>query len=216
MLFPLLDEDNYISFPVITILLILANALVYFYSVFTGQFEKFIITYGVIPANIAQGKELYTLVTSLFIHGGFLHLLSNMWFLWIFGDNIEYHLGKIRFILFYLVSGVIGSAVFILGTSAGPESLIPLVGASGAISGILGAYIVLHPRGGIHSVIFLGFFIHVMRIPAVLFIGLWFFMQILFFGDMSSAVAYLAHIGGFIAGLGMILVLQGKLHRVYL
>ncbi|MBI4128497.1 MAG: rhomboid family intramembrane serine protease [Parcubacteria group bacterium] len=215
MFFPLRDEENYLVFPIATIVIIVVDVLVFFYSISAGEsaYEAFVGSYGVIPAAVSEGKDVSTLVTSLFLHGSILHLLSNMWFLWIFGDNIEYHLGSVRYLIFYILSGIVGTLFYVVGNA---DSTIPLIGASGAISGILGAYLVLHPRGSIHSLLFLGFFIDVVRVPAIVFIGFWFILQVLLLGDTSSPVAYAAHIGGFVAGFLMILALRGKVTRPYL
>jgi membrane associated rhomboid family serine protease len=145
-----------------------------------------------------------TLLTSMFIHGGFLHLLGNMLYLWIFGNNIEDLLGPIRFVLFYVVCGLAAAATHILSN---PGSVIPTVGASGAVAGVLGAYLIAHPRARVMTLVFLGFFIRVMLLPASLLLVFWFLIQ-LFSGVASistgvhgSGVAWFAHIGGFIAGV---------------
>jgi membrane associated rhomboid family serine protease len=144
-----------------------------------------------------------TLLTSMFMHGGIAHLLGNMWFLWIFGDNIEHDLGKIRYLIFYLICGLLASLAHIFLNTSGPSSLIPSLGASGAISGVMGAYLVLHPRRRV-VVLLLQF---VTEVPGVVAVGLWFVFQIIsglgMLGGEETGVAYGAHIGGFIAGAAM-------------
>jgi len=137
----------------------------------------------------------------MFLHGGWTHLIGNMWFLWIFGDNIEDFLGHIGFVFFYFVTGIVAGLTHVL---LNPNSTIPTIGASGAISGVLGAYMVLHPRIRVKTLVTLGFYIEVVRIPAFYFLGFWFLMQ--FLGLQGSGVAYGAHIGGFIAGAAFILL----------
>lgn len=207
-MFPLRDENPSHRFPFITVLLILANVAVFVYQLSLGEGgEAFVYQLGALPIEITTGHNLrfsqlvppyLSLLTCMFLHGGFGHLIGNMWFLWIFGDNIEDFLGHTRFLLFYLLTGLSAGLVHVF---LNPQSDIPTIGASGAISGILGAYMVLHPRIRIRTVVVLGFFWQVMRVPAYFFLGLWFVMQFLG-GD--AQVAYGAHIGGFVAGLALI------------
>src|SRR5208337_97498 len=161
-----------------------------------------------IPHNIIffEGSQLVspleTVFTSMFLHGGFLHVAGNMLYLWIFGDNIEDELGHFRFLLFYLFSGVVAVYAYAMTDS---QSMLPMIGASGAISGVLGAYILLFPRAKIHTLLFFGFFWQIVRIPAMFVIGFWIFLQIVS-GLLSSGsiqhggVAWFAHVGGFVAG----------------
>lgn len=181
--------------------LIILNALVFYWE-FTQEFdERIFIIYGETPALVMQGKQLYTLMTSMFIHVDLWHIFGNMLYLFIFGDNVEDRLGHAKFLVLYLVFGIAGGLVHssITVTSGGYEQFIPAVGASGAISGVLGAYIVFYPRARIVSIILSYFFFRLARIPAYIFIGFWFILQILYSGGDSS-VAYLAHVGGFLAG----------------
>src|SRR6266542_6870392 len=148
----------------------------------------------------------WTVLTSMFMHGGWLHVLGNMWFLWVFGNNIEDSMGHARFVAFYLLSGVAAAAAQVL---VSPSSVIPMVGASGAISGVMGAYILLYPRVRVHTLITLGFFLTTVTLPAYVMLGYWFLLQLLFgtVGAMSGAqggVAGWAHVGGFVAGLLLI------------
>ena len=150
----------------------------------------------------------YTVLTTIFLHGSWFHLIGNMWFLWIFGNNVEDSMGHTRYVVFYLLSGVIASLAQIL---VSPNSPIPMVGASGAISGIMGAYLVLYPKVRVHMLVFLGFWVTTVAVPAYLMLVYWFVLQILgslpAMGDVSSqqgGVAFLAHLGGFVAGAALI------------
>ena len=213
---PIRDENPSSTIPLVTIGLIAINMAVFFYEVSLGsRVEHLISAMGVTPYNIVHvGLPAYpTLFTSMFLHGGWEHVLGNMLYLWIFGDNIEDFLGKIRFILFYLVCGLIASAAHIL-TQAGSQ--IPTIGASGAISGILGGYILLYPRARVLTVIPLGYFIRLVRLPAIGVLGFWIVIQ-LFSGFASlpgagqrGGVAWFAHIGGFAAGLALVRVFGGR------
>jgi membrane associated rhomboid family serine protease len=171
--------------------------------------DNFSFQFGVTPCEITHGVDLpplipfsiwLTLLTSMFLHGGWLHLLGNLWYLWIFGDNIEGSFGRFRFLLFYLACGVVAAFTQI---SAGPESAIPMIGASGAISGVLGAYMVLLPFGRVLTLIGIFPFIRLVQLPAVVLLGFWFVLQFIAgaieSGEMGG-VAYWAHLGGFIAG----------------
>ena len=156
----------------------------------------------VVPVDGALDLHL-TLVSSLFLHGGWAHVLGNMWFLWIFGDNIEDRLGPFFFLLFYLFAGVAATATHIATV---PDSTAPVIGASGCISGVLGAYAVLLPRARVYSYIWIVIFIRTFYLPAALYLGFWFLWQFLSLGQ--EGVAWWAHIGGFIAGLGFGLLLR--------
>jgi rhomboid family protein len=209
------------TFPIVMVSLLAINILVFLYQLTLPEpaLRSFFLRAGVVPIELATGRDLPpvdlvpvwgTVVTSMFIHGGFLHLASNMLYLWVFGDNVEDRLGHLRFLLFYLLSGTLAALtqVFI-----NPESRIPLVGASGAIAGVLAGYLVLFPHAQIRTLLILGFFITVPRLPAILLIGFWIILQ--FFSGVASlgvqtaatgGVAYWAHIGGFIAGLVLIVI----------
>ncbi|MBN1964450.1 MAG: rhomboid family intramembrane serine protease [Anaerolineae bacterium] len=215
-MFPIGDENHGVrGIPVITWALIAANVLVFVFqsTLPLEQLGEFILTYGVIPAEIERGQDLYTLFTSMFVHGGFAHLLGNMLFLWIFGDNIEQRFGSALFLVFYLGCGLAGSGAQI-ATDSG--STIPSVGASGAISGVMGAYVLLYPFNKVRVLVWYWGILHV---PAILFLGIWFLTQFIY-GVMaisvqtaqSAGVAFWAHIGGFVAGLAAGVVL-GALRR---
>lgn len=209
---PIRDENPSRAIPLVTIGLIAINMAVFIYEVSLGsRVEQLISTMGVTPYNIVHvGLPAYpTLFSSMFLHGGWEHVLGNMLYLWIFGDNIEDFLGKARFIIFYLVCGLAASAAHIL-TQAGSQ--IPTIGASGAISGVLGGYILLYPRAKVLTIIPLGYFIRMVRLPAVAVLGFWIVIQ-LFSGIASlpgaggrGGVAWFAHIGGFVAGLALVRV----------
>ncbi len=163
-------------------------------------------SFAMVPAEIIQGKNLHTLFTSLFLHADIFHIGGNMLYLYIFGDNIEDFLGHIRFLLFYFVCGLVADLAHILTITSSAGLQIPTLGASGAISGVMGAYILLYPRSRIQTLIF-AIVITVVSVPAVFFLGFWFILQLLYtWLGMSGNVAYGAHIGGFAAGivLGMI------------
>lgn len=203
-MFPLKDENPTRTKPVLTLILIALNVSIFIYSYFSGLFDQIVNSYGMRPAEVLSGKQLHTLFTSMFLHGGFLHLIGNMWYLWIFGDNIEDICGRRRFLLFYLASGLVASLVHALSD---PSSTIPTIGASGAISGVLGAYIVLYPRARVYT--FIGFFL--AMVPAVFVLGFWFILQVLYLAiGQVTGVAYWVHIGGFIAGVLLIWPLKKR------
>ena len=208
---PIGDEhDGRVLTPVVNFVLIGINVLVFLYQLilpdtrFDPALQEFIFRWGAVPAEISRGRDLFALVTSMFLHGGWLHIAGNMLFLWVFGDNVEDTMGHVRYLLFYLLCGI-GAGLAQVLIDANSE--IPLVGASGAISGVLGAYIVLFPHGRIRTLIFLGFFVTTVLVPAWVQIGLWVVLQ--FFNGIASlgarteetgGVAFWAHIGGFVAG----------------
>jgi len=166
----------------------------------TFGLRRSIILYGAVPANIVQGERLETIFSSMFLHGGFAHIIGNMIYLHVFGDNIEDRLGKLGYIVFYLFAGVVADlAHTYMSLGTGAEN-IPAVGASGAISGILGAYMVVYPRASVLTLIF-SFFIRIVKIPALFLLGFWFILQFLYsLVDPFTGVAYWAHIGGFVGG----------------
>jgi len=215
---PLRDESHFRYFPVLTIVIIVANVAVFVYQRYFGPqgFEGYVFAYGLIPSaltgELATSNLLvptsppYTVLSSIFMHGGIMHLLSNMWFLWIFGDNIEAVMGPKRFIFFYLLCGVLASLAHV---AIHPASNYPLVGASGAIAGILGAYFLLFPSNRILTLIPIGFFITTAKIPAFLFLGIWFLMQFVY-SLMGGNIAWWAHIGGFVSGVVLILFFRKR------
>ena len=222
MLLPLKDDNPSSSFPLVTIGIILANVLIFFHQI-TLDFaanQRFVFQWGAIPYQITHGKVLHvvpsiplplTIFSSMFLHGGFLHLFGNMLYLWIFGNNIEDTLGHFRFFLFYLVCGLLAALVQIISD---PNLKVPMVGASGAIAGILGAYVLLFPGARILTLFFFFIFVKLIRIPALIILGFWFFIQLLSVGGANvSNVAFFAHIGGFLGGLILVKVFQPRQSR---
>jgi len=225
-MFPLRDENPTELFPFVTILLIATNVLVWLLVQGGGVAEPFLSSlcaYGAIPAEITGavgpgdtvslgeascmigGYSWTTLVTSMFMHGGWMHLIGNMWFLWVFGNNIEDSMGHLRYAVFYLLCGILAALTHVF---IDPSSTIPTVGASGAISGIMGGYIVLYPKVRVYTLIFLVVYVRVIPMSALAVLGLWFAIQ-LFSGLASGAgagggVAFWAHVGGFVAGVVLV------------
>ena len=209
MFFPYKDDNPRVLFPFVTYLLIILNIIVFltftYYSLFVDNTNWF-YTFGFVPNSF----NMISIISSMFIHGGFGHILSNMWFLYIFGDNVESILGHVKFLVFYFLCGF-GAAFtqYIID----PSSSIPMVGASGAIAGILGAYMISFPRAKVHVFAFIIIFITTLVVPAQLVLGLWFLIQ-LSSGlnslgiDTNGGVAWFAHIGGFIVGIGTIKYIQ--------
>ena len=206
---PLRDENPSRTFPLVTLLLIGANVAVLLYEITlpSKALEHFVLSYGAIPAAVLSGDRVFpgspmpwmTLLTSMFLHGGIMHLVGNMLYLWIFGDNVEERMGPVRFLLFYLLCGIAAALIQIV---VRPGSTAPLVGASGAIAGILGAYSLLFPGARVHTLIFLFIFVRIIEIPALLLLGFWFLMQILSApASQGAGVAFFAHIGGFLTGM---------------
>lgn len=218
MFLPLKDENPTKTFPYMTILLIACSTFVFFIELAMGQYRGYIVAkFGMVPFEITHGVDLnpqvalgpyITLLTSLFLHGSFFHLIGNMWFLWIFGNNIEDVVGHYKFIAFYILGGVAAS---FLQIAVSASSTVPVIGASGAVSAILGAYILMFPKARVKTLMFLFIFVTVINVPAVAFIGIWFFMQLLSSVTRAgSNVAWFAHIGGFIFGLLAIKLFQKK------
>ncbi len=210
-MFPLYDENKSRTLPIITWTLIIANVLVFWWEFTQGFNNNIFITYGEVPALILQGKRLFSLVTSMFLHGDFLHIIGNMIYLFIFGDNVEDRFGHTKYFLLYLIFGIVGGLThsIIAVLSGGVNAFIPAVGASGAIAGILGAYVVFFPNARIMSIVPSFFFVRLARVPALIFIGFWFIIQLLYSSSITT-VAYMAHIGGFIVGLIVAAALKQK------
>ncbi|MBA3337767.1 MAG: rhomboid family intramembrane serine protease [Chloroflexia bacterium] len=207
--------------PYVSYSLIAINILVFLYQITLPDtvgdpaLAEFIFRWAAIPDEVSAGNDLQTLISSQFLHGGWLHIAGNMLYLWVFGDNVEDVMGHFKFLAFYLLTGIAAglAQVFI-----DPNSAVPIVGASGAISGLLGAYILLFPHGKIRSLVFIGFFFTSFMIPAWIQIGLWILLQFVngFFTlgvvteETSGGVAYFAHIGGFIAGMVLVWVFLNR------
>ena len=218
---PLKDNIPSSRTPLITIGLIVINVLVYLNQLTLPPRAavRFVYLYGLIPVEISQWQLLVphpvplygTILTSMFVHGGLFHLAGNMLYLWIFGDNVEDRLGRFRFLLFYLLSGVGAAAAQILSD---PHSKIPMVGASGAISGVLGAYLLLYPHARVVTLVFFGWFVRVIEIRALIVLGFWIVVQLvsglLTWGAQVGGVAWFAHVGGFVAGLVMVIPLRRR------
>jgi membrane associated rhomboid family serine protease len=236
MLFPIGDDNSdRTTTPIVNYVLIAANILVFVFLQGLGSNEKFTYAFSTVPQEIVTGEDVarpvpvedpvtgktvgviehernpisvyFTLLSSMFMHGGFAHLFGNMLFLWIFGDNLEHVLGRLRYLLFYLICGLLASLAHVFATVAfGGNPLIPSLGASGAISGVLGGYLLLFPKRQVRVIMF-NFLTHV---PAIVAIGMWFVFQLinglgmLGSGSQAGGVAYAAHIGGFIAGFVLI------------
>jgi len=214
-MFPLKDENKTRRRPVVTYTLIIINTAVFIGTLLIGNFDQTILQFGMKSKEVLAGQQLHTLFTSMFLHGGVFHILFNMWYLWIFGDNIEDVLGRGKFILFYLGVGL--AAGFVQAFSD-PSSTVPTIGASGAIAGVLGAYMVLYPWARVHTAIVFFFFVRLITIPALAMIGFWFVLQVLsasvtWMAGASAGVAYWAHIGGFIAGILLILPVWLKIRE---
>lgn len=212
---PFRDNIPSRTYPIITVFIILINVLAFLYELSLGRaLEPFIKQYGVVPAlvyawphsDLAFSVVAVPFLTSMFLHGGWLHLIGNMWYLWIFGDNVEDRLGHFKFLIFYLLAGL---GAGIVHTIFNANTVIPSVGASGAIAGVLGAYLVSFPYARVLTLIPIFFFIQVIEVPAMIVLGFWFVVQFLN-GTASLAstaatdgggIAWWAHIGGFVIGM---------------
>ncbi len=232
-MFPLKDDLPSRSAPVMTVSIVTLNVLVFLYqmslqlgislevdnpphAIETAQ--AFVLEFGLVPCRLMdlcaypedQPSPLFTVFSSMFLHGGFFHVAGNMLYLWIFGTNVEDTLGHTRFSLFYLLSGVAAAATQVL---AAPASEVPMIGASGAVSGVLGAYLILFPQARVLTLVIFGFFWRLLSIPAVVVLGFWIVLQILnglgSFGE-AGGVAWFAHIGGFFAGMLLLIAMRPR------
>ena len=220
-MFPIHDDTQRLhGRPYVNYGLISINVVVFFWEVaFTNFFmdpnatQELFYTYGSIPRFVIDG-DIVSIFTSMFMHGGIAHIVGNMVFLFVFGDNIEDKFGHLKYLLIYLLWGILAAYSHSLVANQDSSALIPAVGASGAISGVLGAYLVMFPRAKIFTIVF-AFFITTVRIPAIAFLPIWFIMQIVFgiIFPQSGGVAYFAHIGGFVAGLGTAYVWKLLAHK---
>ncbi|MBM4182757.1 MAG: rhomboid family intramembrane serine protease [Gemmatimonadetes bacterium] len=226
-MFPLHDDNPTEIFPLITLLLMAACVWVWWSVQGAGMSEEAlgssICTLGAIPAEVTGrlaagagpdgpcrlgGLTWQALFSSMFLHGSWMHLIGNMWFLWIFGNNVEDSMGHLRFLLFYVLTGLVAALAHVL---TAPGSAIPMVGASGAISAIMGAYLLLYPRAVVHTLFFFVIFIRVIPLPAWVMLCYWIAIQIgssVLTPTEGGGVAYAAHVGGFVAGLALILVFR--------
>jgi len=227
-MFPYKDENPTELTPYVTIGIIALNVLVWLFAEgmgSAGPLARAVCQYGLIPGELLRTvpvgtriplaphvacvvgqPEYWTVATSMFMHGGWFHIIGNLWFFWVFGNNIEDSMGHGRFVVFYLLCGLAAAATQML---VSPKSAVPMVGASGAISGVMGAYVLLYPRVRVHTLVFLGFFVTTIALPAYVMLGYWFLLQLL--GGTASAlsqveggVAFWAHVGGFVAGMILI------------
>lgn len=209
-MFPLRDTITYHGATLATIGLIILNGIVFLYQFSLGidVFPEFFYTFGFIPDIFFQDPigEFSTIFTSMFVHGSFLHMLSNVWFLWVFGPAVEGRLGFFRFMLLYLLAGI--AAALTQGFSL-PESTIPMVGASGAVSGILGAYLILFPRARVLTII-PPFFFFFFWLPVPIYLGYWILIQFVYVFYEVAGIAWWAHIGGFFLGLVLVLFMRPK------
>ena len=231
-MFPYRDDNPTLSTPAVTFLVIGLNVAAWVLVQGMGtdpQLARSVCELGLIPGEylgrlqpgtsipvspqmgcvVEARSDWYTPITSMFLHGGWFHLIGNMWFLWVFGNNVDDSMGHVRFLAFYLLCGLAAAGA---QTLANPSSAIPMVGASGAISGVMGAYIVLYPKVRVHMLVFLGFFITTIVVPAYLMLGYWFLLQLLgglpSLGTEEGGVAFWAHLGGFLAGALLIFVFR--------
>ncbi len=234
-MFPLKDHNPTRIRPYVTFLFVAMNVIVFVYELMLGdRLENFVAAWGAIPYEITQGDDLVgpagmefhhqpgpsflplTLLSSMFMHGSVMHILGNMLYLWIFGNNVEDLLGHVKYFIFYLVCGVIAGLTHVFFN---PSSTVPTVGASGAVAGVLGAYLVTFPQARITTLIFFGIFIRMMEVPASFLLLVWFIMQSLQgflslgVSEMSGGVAWFAHIGGFVAGAVLAFVMGGRAIR---
>ncbi|MBN1780161.1 rhomboid family intramembrane serine protease [bacterium] len=225
MLIPIRDENRKKTVPIVTMTILLANIAVFIYQLMQPDGQAFVYRFGAIPWEIVHFRELpdlkwafrspvpniLTLMTSMFMHGGYLHLIGNMLYLWIFADNVEALTGHVRFIWFYLLCGIAAAMTHVIFS---PDSMVPMIGASGAISGVLGAYFIRFPKAKVHLLFFFFIIIRVFRVPAPLMLGIWFLMQLLSgmadHGQTGSGIAWFAHIGGFVAGVIFILFFEKR------
>lgn len=214
-MFPIRDHNPSTRVPYVTYSLIAINIAVFLWGLVAHQTNADLIAfydaYAMIPAKVSQGTGYTGLITSMFLHGGFMHIAGNMLFLFIYGDNVEDEMGHVPFLLFYLVAGLLATYA---QYAFDPQSTIPLVGASGAIAGVMGSYLLLFPKAKVDVFIFLIVIIRIIPIPAWILLGLWFAMQLTngFASDMTGGgVAYWAHAGGFVAGAVMTLPLWLRL-----
>jgi membrane associated rhomboid family serine protease len=219
---PLRDENPTRTFAFVTVAIIALNALVFWHELTlpnTGQVEAFFANFSLTPARLTHAPSpatFSTIFTSMFMHGGWLHIIGNMLFLWIFGNNIEDSVGHFKFIFFYLLCGVAAAAAQV---AIAPDSTVPMIGASGAISGVLGAYMLLFPRARVLVLFPIFIFWRLFYVPAVLMLIVWFGMQLLSgwatLGSAEGGVAFWAHVGGFVAGMVLILPFKRRGVRLF-
>lgn len=230
-MFPIRDDNPHILQPFVTYALIGLNVAAWVFLQGLGAepaLSQSVCQLGLIPGDLLGGVDAtqipgrlpcpvdeesnwITLLSSMFMHGGWLHLIGNMWFMWIFGGNVEDAMGRVRFAIFYVLCGLAAAAAQIF---ANTESPIPMVGASGAIGGVMGAYIVLYPRVHVHMLVFFGFFVTTFAVPAVAMLGYWIVLQLLggltALGAVGGGTAFWAHVGGFVAGAVLVFLFRDE------
>ncbi|MGH7773535.1 MAG: rhomboid family intramembrane serine protease [Candidatus Binatia bacterium] len=224
---PLRDDNPTVLWPIVTVTLIIINATVFFYELSLLSYgpralDSFIYQMGMVPASILKTHipgtgGYFTIFSSMFLHGGWMHVIGNMLYLWIFGNNIEDSMGHLRFVIFYLV---VGLAAALIHLAFNPTSTVPTIGASGAVSGVLGAYLVLFPHARILTFVPLGPFFRIVYLPAWVLLIFWIGLQLLHQAldprdPMAGGVAYAAHIGGFVAGLALISLFRKYRRRTH-
>jgi rhomboid family protein len=209
---PLRDVIPSRTTPYVTITIIVLNAIAWFFelSLPDDTRQVFLTAYGVVPAHF----QAVTLFTSMFLHGSWMHVIGNMWYLWIFGDNVEDRVGHFRFIFFYLLCGSVAATGQI---AMDPSSTLPTIGASGAIAGVMGAYFVLYPRSRVLTLVTIIFFWEIIELPAILLLGFWFLLQLVSAGAVAvtastggggGGIAFMAHVAGFLTGIAAVYVLR--------
>ena len=218
---PLKDDSAGIRSPYVTVALIVTNVVAFLWQLSELGLYESALRGGAVPYEILTFQDVglpallpppLTIFTSMFLHGGFMHLGGNMLFLWIFGNNVEEALGRGRYLLFYLGTGLTATIAQVATTAGGRDLLVPVVGASGAVSGVLGAYILLFPHARILTLIPIFIFIRLVHVPAFVFIGLWFVLQLVpaLVGEPGTGVAFMAHVGGFVAGYLFVRLTGGR------
>ena len=216
VLFPIRDHNPRERFPAVTLLLIAANVVAFLFqkSLDDNANHVLVLAAGAIPYEITNLVDIRpqnllpvpgSILTSMFLHGSWLHLIGNMWFLWLFGDNIEERMGTLRYVFFYLLVGTVGALAQCFSM---PSSRVPMIGASGAVAGVLGGYMMLYPHARVVTFVAIPFLWHFADVPAWLFLGLWFLGQFLL--PSGSGIAWMAHVGGFLAGLGAVRLLARR------
>jgi membrane associated rhomboid family serine protease len=223
---PLRDNIPSRTYPIVTIGLIAVNSAVFLYEVSLGaRLGSFLATFGLVPARYFHLVEVegsyisrfLPFLTSIFLHGGWFHIIGNMWYLWIFGDNVEDRMGHVRYFFFYILCGIAAGLAHLLTNSS---SGIPTVGASGSIAGIMGAYLILYPRANVWTLIPIFFFVRFVELPAFILLGFWIFIQFisgtsaLASSSSQGGVAWWAHIGGFVAGAALVFVFKKRRRHV--
>jgi membrane associated rhomboid family serine protease len=221
-MFPIRDDVPSRTYPYATLGLIIINVFIFIIQFGHRMTDpagaaSAVASFGLVPAQAAEGR-VFPFVTSMFMHGGWFHLIGNMWYLWIFGDNVEDRLGPAKFVIFYIACGLIGNLGHFLFN---PGSTVPAVGASGAIAGVLGAYLISYPMARILVVIPLFLFLHLMTVPALVVLGFWFIIQVasgtisLAHSGVYGGVAWWAHIGGFVGGIALLNIFRPRPKVIY-